>query len=128
MRVVGIHYTFNNLIHSFHKFEKKGQRLNDTKEQRLEESYAQDSSLDIHVTSPMPLLDVVFHECPEMLLSGEVCQIMLEITNRGNLGLTSLRVMTSHPTFFAIGSSTEADKDIYRKLRSDYTSRFSIVS
>ena len=115
VRIMGIHYTLNNLLHTFHKFEKKGRRLNDTKEQRESVFYAPDRTLDIHVTSPMPLLDVTFHKCPEMLLSGEVCQITLEISNKGNVGLTSLRVMTSHPCFFAIGSSTELDKDIYRK-------------
>ncbi|GAB5587594.1 hypothetical protein Unana1_02494 [Umbelopsis nana] len=113
MRITGIHYTFNKLVHSFHKFVKKGSRLNDTKEQRLGIFYAPDKSLDIHVTSPMPLLDVAFHNCPDVLLSGEVCQIMLEVSNKGNVGLTDLRVMTSHPCFFAIGSSTDTDKDVY---------------
>jgi hypothetical protein len=117
MRITGIHYTFNKLVHSFHKFVKKGSRLNDTKEQRLGIFYAPDKSLDLHVTSPMPLLDVAFHNCPDVLLSGEVCQIMLEVSNKGNVGLTDLRVMTSHPCFFAIGSSTDTDKDVYRTLR-----------
>lgn len=78
--------------------------------------YGPDKSLDIHVTSPMPLLDVNFHKCPELLLSGEVCQIMLEISNKGNVGLTTLRVMTSHPCFFSIGPSSDSDKDVYRTL------------
>ncbi|KAI8580324.1 hypothetical protein K450DRAFT_237985 [Umbelopsis ramanniana AG] len=119
IRIVGLHYTLNNLVHTFHKFEKKGRRLNDTKEHQMGTFYGPDKSLDIHVTSPMPLLDVAFHKCPELLLSGEVCQIMLEISNKGNVGLTALRVMTSHPCFFSIGPSSDSDKDVY--MSSDTT-------
>ncbi|KAI8149716.1 ER-golgi trafficking TRAPP I complex 85 kDa subunit-domain-containing protein [Fennellomyces sp. T-0311] len=111
--VKGLHYTFNGLVHRFHPIIKKGKRLNDTPENKRTVAYAQDHTLDILVTSPMPLLDLQFHNVPESILSGEVVQTVLEINNKGNKGLTALRLKTSHPSFICIGDPEDMDKQIY---------------
>jgi hypothetical protein len=115
IRVTGLHYTLNELVHTFRPFHKKGKRLNKTMEERMSVVHAPDCSLDILVTSPMPLLDIAFHNAPETLLSGEVVQTVLEINNKGNKGLTALRLKNSHPSFICIGHPEEMDKDIYAR-------------
>ncbi|KAI8381466.1 ER-golgi trafficking TRAPP I complex 85 kDa subunit-domain-containing protein [Radiomyces spectabilis] len=115
LKVTGLHYTLNDLVHSFRPFHKKGRRLNATKEQRMTPTYAPDRTLDILVTSPMPLLDVAFHQIPETILSGEVVQAVLEINNRGHKGLTALRMKSSHPSFICVGQPDELGKRIYSK-------------
>lgn len=114
--VKGLHYTFNNLVHSFRPIIKRGKRLNDTLEQRQSIVYGEDYTLDILVTSPMPLLDVAFHGVPESMLSGEVVQTVLEINNKGNKGLTALRMKSSHPSFLCVGRPEEMDKSIYSSM------------
>ncbi|KAI7902118.1 ER-golgi trafficking TRAPP I complex 85 kDa subunit-domain-containing protein [Cokeromyces recurvatus] len=113
IQVTGLHYTLNELVHTFKPFSKKGKRLNRTKEEMMSATYAADRSLDILVTSPMPLLDLVFHHVPDSILSGEVIQTVLEINNKGNKGLTLLRLKTSHPSFVCVGDPEDMDKDIY---------------
>ncbi|KAI9480322.1 MAG: ER-golgi trafficking TRAPP I complex 85 kDa subunit-domain-containing protein [Benjaminiella poitrasii] len=113
IQVTGLHYTLNELVHTFRPFSKKGRRLNRTKEELMSVTYAADRSLDILVTSPMPLLDLAFHHVPEAILSGEVIQAVLEINNKGNKGLTALRLKTSHSSFICVGNPEDMDKDIY---------------
>ncbi|KAI9276284.1 ER-golgi trafficking TRAPP I complex 85 kDa subunit-domain-containing protein [Sporodiniella umbellata] len=119
--ITGLHYTLNELVHTFKPFLKKGKRLNKTKEEQMSVVYAVDRSLDILVTSPMPLLDITFHHLPETLMSGEVVQTVLEINNKGNKGLTALRLKTSHPSFICVGSPEDMDKNIYSAEGSDAT-------
>ncbi|KAI8328146.1 ER-golgi trafficking TRAPP I complex 85 kDa subunit-domain-containing protein [Chlamydoabsidia padenii] len=111
--IVGLHFTFNDLVHTFRPFNKKGNRLNNTKEDRMTVAYAPDRSLDILVTPPMPLLDINLHNVPETILSGEVIQSVLEINNKGNKGLTSLQLKSNHPSFICVGHSEQMDKSLY---------------
>ncbi|CAG8579158.1 12018_t:CDS:10 [Diversispora eburnea] len=113
IKVLGLKYVLNSLIRGIKKFEKCGKRLNQTREQLTNVVYAQDRSLELTVTSPMPLLEVAFHSFPEMLLSGEVSQVFLEINNKGQRGLTDLRVKMSHPSFFCIGNADMLEQKAY---------------
>ncbi|KAI8335602.1 ER-golgi trafficking TRAPP I complex 85 kDa subunit-domain-containing protein [Blakeslea trispora] len=116
IKITGLHYTLNDLVHTFRPFNKKGKRLNRTKEEMMSVTYAPDRSLDILVTSPMPLLDLAFHHVPETILSGEVIQTVLEINNKGNKGMTALHLKSSHPSFICVGHPEEMDKDVYGTL------------
>ncbi|KAI9253330.1 ER-golgi trafficking TRAPP I complex 85 kDa subunit-domain-containing protein [Helicostylum pulchrum] len=122
VQVNGLHYTLNELVHTFRPFHKKGKRLNKTKEEMMSVMHAPDRSLDILVTSPMPLLDLNFHHVPETILSGEVVQTVLEINNKGHKGLTGLRLKSSHPSFICVGNPEEMDKDIYASKYNTSTS------
>ncbi|CAO3683651.1 unnamed protein product [Rhizopus stolonifer] len=119
--ITGLHYTLNELVHTFKPFIKRGKRLNRSKEEQMTVVYATDHSLDILVTSPMPLLDIAFHHVPETVMSGEVVQTILEINNKGNKGLTALRMKTSHPSFICVGRPEEMDKNIYSADASNNT-------
>ncbi|CAG8595408.1 16304_t:CDS:10, partial [Acaulospora morrowiae] len=113
IKILGLKYILNSLIRGLKKFAKRGKRLNQTKEQRLSVVYAYDHSLDLVVTSSMPLLEVAFHSFPEMLLSGEVAQVFLEINNKGQEELRDLRVKMSHPSFFCIGDANMLEQKVY---------------
>ncbi|ORX43881.1 hypothetical protein DM01DRAFT_1295694 [Hesseltinella vesiculosa] len=113
IRVRGLHYTVNDQVHTFYPFEKTGKRLNKTVEQWRTPTYAPEKSLDILVTLPMPLLDLTFHNVPDVILSGQVVQAVLEINNKGNKGLTSLCLKTSHPNFLTVGHPQDMDKPVY---------------
>ncbi|ORZ00797.1 ER-golgi trafficking TRAPP I complex 85 kDa subunit-domain-containing protein [Syncephalastrum racemosum] len=117
--VKGLHYTLNGTVHIFRPIIKQGKRLNKTAEQMRSVIYAQDHSLDMLVTSPMPLLDLTFHGVPETILSGEVVQTVLEVNNKGNKGMTALRLKTSHATFVCIGNPEDMDKPIYADTNGD---------
>ncbi|ORY05323.1 hypothetical protein K493DRAFT_204561 [Basidiobolus meristosporus CBS 931.73] len=112
IRIAGVHYTLNHVARGFKQFSKKGKRLNDTKEHRLGKFYGQDNSLDMVVTSPMPLLDVEFRDFPNILFSGEVIQSTLIVRNIGQKGMKKINVKVSHPAFFHIGQpSAESTED-----------------
>ncbi|KAG0199180.1 Trafficking protein particle complex 8 [Mortierella sp. GBA30] len=116
IKVMGLHCNVEGQVHAYKDIVKRGKRLNKTKEQMMSQMYEEDKSLDILVAPEMPLLDVSFHSAPEMLLSGEVCEIELELTNRGKKGLKDLAVRMSHPTFFCIGEKRdEGDLGLYNK-------------
>ncbi|KAF9439180.1 Trafficking protein particle complex 8 [Entomortierella beljakovae] len=107
IRVMGLHCNVEGQVHVYENIIKKGKRLNTTKEQMMSKMYEEDKSLIILVAPEMPLLDVEFHSSPEMLLSGEVCGLSLEIKNRGKKGLRNLSIRMSHPTFFCIGEKND---------------------
>lgn len=126
IRVVGLHCNVEGQVHGYTEIIKRGKRYNLTvqqmrnlgwtMEQMLLPRYEEDKSLIILVAPEMPLLDVKFHSSPEMLLSGEVCELSLEIKNRGRKGLKNLAVNMSHPTFFCIGEKRDSgDLGLYSK-------------
>ncbi|KAF9360780.1 Trafficking protein particle complex 8 [Mortierella sp. AD094] len=116
IRVMGLHCNVEGQVHAYKDIVKRGKRLNKTKEQMMSQVYEEDKSLIILVAPEMPLLDVEFHSSPEMLLSGEVCELSLEIKNRGKKGLKNLTVRMSHPTFFCIGEKrVDGDLGLYDK-------------
>jgi len=115
LKILGLRYALQSIVHSYKKFSKHGKRLNDTKEQRMNVVYATDSSLELTVTAPMPLLEVAFRSFPDMLLSGEVSRLVLDISNKGQTGLTDLRVKLNHPSFICIGDTRMLDRSVYSK-------------
>ncbi|KAI1298025.1 Trafficking protein particle complex 8, partial [Mortierella claussenii] len=120
IKVMGLHCNVEGQVHAYKEIVKRGKRLNKTKEQMMSQVYEEDKSLDILVAPEMPLLDVEFMASPEMLLSGEVCELSLEIKNRGKKGLKNLTVRMSHPTFFCIGEKKEdGDLGLYNKGKSN---------
>ena len=48
----------------------------------------------------MPVLDVKLHSFPATLMAGELINCMLELTNKGSVGLLNLNVKSSHPKNF----------------------------
>eukprot|EP01047_Picozoa_sp_COSAG01_P013460 COSAG01_NODE_633_length_14669_cov_7.174056_8_plen_1413_part_00 len=89
-----------------HTFALKGQRLNKTPRQRQSEQpqYSEDKRLELHVCPPMPLLRASFSTPEPSLLSGEIREIKLTLTNIGRTAdMESVTVAISHPAFCFIG-------------------------
>jgi hypothetical protein len=114
IHIIGIHYTLNGVVGGYHKFEKRGRRLNSTKAERMQQLYAPDHSLELLVTPPMPLLDVMVYDFPDTMLSGEISQATLVITNGGDRGLRDLGVAISHPSMLYVGSPSLLNMSAYR--------------
>ncbi|KAJ3156284.1 Trafficking protein particle complex 8 [Geranomyces michiganensis] len=107
IRVIGVRFTLCGTVPSFCIFPVKPRGSRDG------------DALNLTVTSPMPVLDVIFHSFPSVMLSGEVSQVVLEINNKGNRGLRTLQLKTSHPSFFCIGGNDALDTSVYGQPSSD---------
>jgi hypothetical protein len=113
LKIQGIKYLLFNLVRAVHSFERKGKRLNATREQRMNKMYAEDKSLIFTVTPPMPLLDVVSHSKPGSVYAGETSKIILEINNKGNSTLKNLKLAMNHNSLIYIGSPEMINDDLY---------------
>ncbi|KAJ3048861.1 Trafficking protein particle complex 8 [Rhizophlyctis rosea] len=123
LTIHGIRYNFAGIVPTHHTFQKRGRRLVDPVSIKSETpKYAEDKSLKLIVTSPMPVLDVSFRDFPEEMMSGEVVRVLLEVGNKGNRGLRNLRVKVSHPSFLRVGEAGEEEKDAYA-LATDVTTQ-----
>lgn len=92
------------------KLEVQGPRLNNTKEEKASKMYGPDRRLDLVIQQEMPQLQVSFCQFPLTLLCGEVHAIMLQFTNIGSSPLHKLKVGSSNPEFFTLGSHGEMPK------------------
>jgi hypothetical protein len=92
------------------KLEVQGPRLNTSKEEKASKMYGPDRRLDLVVQQEMPQLQVSFCNFPQTLLCGEVHAIMLQFTNIGSSPLHKLKVGSSNPEFFTLGSHGEIPK------------------
>jgi hypothetical protein len=75
----------------------QGRRLNATKKDRMEATYAADSRLRLHVADLMPRLLVSCTPLPATILQGENQALALELHNIGARPMTSLCAITTHP-------------------------------
>jgi len=119
LKIKGIKYFLFDLVKAFHPFEKKGKRLNATREQRMNVMYSEDKSLLFTVTPPMPLLDVVFHSKPTSVFAGETTKIILEINNKGNCTLKNLKLVMNQNSLVYIGSPEMINDNLYDITNSD---------
>lgn len=84
--ILGVRYFLCGILKTYRPFEKP---------------------IVLMITPPMPILEVAFHQFPEILVAGQVCQCVLEVNNKGTSGLCDLIAKTSHPTFIQFGDSNE---------------------
>ncbi|KAJ3018711.1 Trafficking protein particle complex 8, partial [Thoreauomyces humboldtii] len=103
IKVIGVRFTLCGTVPSYCAFVTS----------TVPGSAASHAHMTLTVTSPMPLLDVIFHAFPSTMLSGQVTRVVLEINNKGNRGLRNLQLKTSHPTFFCIGENSALDATVY---------------
>lgn len=82
----------------------QGQRLNLTKEDKMQVRHGTDRRLEPIITPPMPLMEVFFLQFPTALLCGEIRKAYVEFCNVSAVALCGLRVASTHPDFFTFGS------------------------
>ncbi len=59
--------------------------------------YADDGSLELDVLPSRPILAVQFGALPAQLYAGQTGRAMVELTNRGDVTLSHLRVLCDAP-------------------------------
>ncbi|PIK33821.1 putative trafficking protein particle complex subunit 8 [Apostichopus japonicus] len=90
-------------IPGMQELDIQGPRLNSTTIERCSVMYGPDRRLDPIIVPHMPNLEVLFHDFPSTLLSGEVCLVTVEFINEGHCSLNNLLVASDHPEFFTFG-------------------------
>lgn len=87
------------------KLGKKGRRLQTTLAERLGHVYARDESMDVHVQSDGPRIEVSgTHLIPTELFAGETVASEFKLKNVGSIGLQQLACVISHSSFLRIAS------------------------
>jgi hypothetical protein len=69
----------------------------------------QEYTLVVTIMNRMPILDVMFHAVPDVLISGEVVRCVIQITNQGRIDMSRLAVKLSHPSFMFIGLGDQVE-------------------
>ncbi|KAJ3330649.1 Trafficking protein particle complex 8 [Blyttiomyces sp. JEL0837] len=114
--IKGVCFMFAGQVPTFRRISK---RVLTKKEGTASATEGVDHLLSLKVTPPMPVLEVVFHAFPSVLLSGQVEPTVLEINNKGNRGLCNLKLKLSHPSFFSIGGPDAIDTPSYKLPRNE---------
>lgn len=114
LNVVGLNYSLSGagdtaegnmlVVHGRQDLKIQGPRLNQTKEDKMAVRHGRDERLNPIITPPMPLMEVFFLQFPTALLCGEIRKAYIEFCNISTVGLCGLRVVSTHPTFFTLGS------------------------
>lgn len=94
-----ITFTANGVLKCRQSLERKGKRLQATREQRLEPTYAKDLSLQVTVKPPVPKLQVDTAALPDNLLAGQTCISHIIVKNCTSESVADLRILSSHPHF-----------------------------
>ncbi|WWC87846.1 uncharacterized protein L201_002743 [Kwoniella dendrophila CBS 6074] len=90
LKLTNVSFLFNRFFPCTQSLIRKGKRLHGTKAQRITPSYAEDSSLTIHVTSSRAGLYVELQGIPDILYKGEEVQGTLRLVNRGKLDISDI--------------------------------------
>ncbi|PWN20691.1 hypothetical protein BCV69DRAFT_312642 [Microstroma glucosiphilum] len=89
---------------------KNGRRLNETKEQRVSRkaTYAPDETLAVVIGEPCPILEAHLVNCPTALGFGEEVDVVLRLTNRGNVSTKrGVRMMADQPEMCTLAAASE---------------------
>lgn len=80
-------------------FSIRGPRLNSTTQERHGTVYAVDKRLQIQVGMRMPKLNVLLHDLPEFLFSGEIRPVRLELLDvQPDIAVTDVLMACNDPT------------------------------
>jgi hypothetical protein len=95
IQIIGISYVLCGVIPLKRKFQKTFRH--------------EHIDIVVNVSTPMPVLDIVFHNFPEQVLCGEVLKGTIEVENKGTMGMQGLIYMGSHDFFFLGDPELELD-------------------
>lgn len=96
--------TIKTVKFDFHRFfpceqplGRKGRRLHATKQQRVDPSYANDTSLTIEIQQAKPTISARFDGFPDTMYVGEQVGGMLEIRNEGKTAFGGVQLCLNEP-------------------------------
>lgn len=107
--VDSVSFVANGLLKCREPLQRKGARLQNTREQRLTPTYAPDHSLRVSVRQPIPKLQLDVSQLPSELLAGETRISSIVVKNCTSVPLANLRILSSHPNFILPLSSTTGE-------------------
>lgn len=93
MRLIGIKYALEGVVRLRKSVYRETRRS----------SNSQPQYFDVEILPPMPLLDIIIPELPEAIMSGELVKLRFKLRNKGERGMKTLRVKSSHSSFFWFG-------------------------
>ncbi|SPO28195.1 uncharacterized protein UTRI_04590_B [Ustilago trichophora] len=97
LRVASVTFRLAETIHLVQQLEKKGKRLNGTKEQRTSVAYGLDLSLAVSVHGPRPTLTAKIIEPPQQVFLGEQVRLKVLLKNEGSSPIDDLRALCDQP-------------------------------
>ncbi|KAH7426816.1 hypothetical protein KP509_10G018000 [Ceratopteris richardii] len=75
------------------------------------------------VREHMPRLEASLHGMPERIHSGELCLLVLELSNTSNVTLKNLKFCTSQPGLMLMGESEDLDTEFPNCLESPFVDK-----
>lgn len=104
-------YTLRSVKFNFHRFfpyeqelARKGKRLHATKQQRLEPTYAADTSLTVIVEKARPVMSASLDGPSDSVLLGEAVPLTLRIRNDGTIPFDRVQLFTDQASSIHISA------------------------
>ncbi|SNX85279.1 uncharacterized protein MEPE_03988 [Melanopsichium pennsylvanicum] len=97
LRVASVYFRLAETVHLIQHMEKKGKRLNSTKQQRTSITYGADLSLVISVHGARPTLTAKIVDPPQHMLLGEQLNLKVMLKNQGNSTIQDVRALCDRP-------------------------------
>ncbi|OCF34119.1 hypothetical protein I316_04067 [Kwoniella heveanensis BCC8398] len=97
LKLSQVTFLFHRFFPCVQELQRKGRRLHTTKAQKLTPTYAEDTSLTIHVAPSRAILGVDITDIPETVYAGQEVEGSIKIVNRGKVAVQDLRMIWNHP-------------------------------
>ena len=104
LRVASVTFRLADTIHLVQHLEKKGKRLNGTKDQRTSTTYGPDLSLAVSVHRPRPTLTARIVDPPMHMFLGEQVRLQVLLKNQGTTMIEDLRALSNQPEVAAFAA------------------------
>ncbi|TKY89852.1 hypothetical protein EX895_001149 [Sporisorium graminicola] len=108
LRIASIRFRLAETIDLSQPLDKKGPRLNKTKEHRTSIVYGPDLSLAISVHGPRPTLTAKILNSPQQIFVGEAVRLKVLLKNEGGVPIDDLRALCDQPEAAIFGGGKDA--------------------
>lgn len=96
LSVKAARFTFHRFLPIVQSLHRRGKRLQATKAQRVTPTYAEDTSLTVHIEATAPRVIAHIIGVPDAVYAGEVVDAELRLRNSGTLPVEDVQLLTSH--------------------------------
>ncbi|WVQ74505.1 hypothetical protein IAR50_004106 [Cryptococcus sp. DSM 104548] len=99
IKLLGVSFKFNGYFPCTQNLAKRGKRLNAIKAQRLQPTYAEDTSLTVFLSAERPRVLAKWVDLPENVYEGEIMESAVRIRNVGNNSVEEVGMIWSEGVF-----------------------------